>query len=272
MLPEGGACFGLTFAFLGAALRNGMLLNDYDESRFVAGPAVADHEHRGAVVVPDKSALDLHVARAGLLSYWSELERFQRPNLLTRTLQAVFEALITLEQDRGTKIGFHYGAIINGFARVLGISVGAPVTWFLQPKAAAGGPAGAAGDGKKTSGVYLLKSVFGRLPDGLFVFTLGRDGDQHATALCKSETQLLWFEPNQGLFVYDISGAEDAEETRSGDVVVEELARRINVYADLASKDSPQRHRGKFYPITGLISVVGDETLLEQLVTANLEP
>jgi len=106
------------------------------------------------------------------------------------------------------------------------------------------------------------------LPDGMFVFTLGRDGDQHATAVCKSNGKVIWFEPNQGMVIFDLKALEDdeqgivpAESSRKTGVLAD-LKNFLNVYEDMANEPDKQRHRGKFYPVTGMSPVADVELLL----------
>eukprot|EP00392_Amoebophrya_sp_AT5.2_P006977 g6989.t1 len=203
------------------------------------------------------------------------LNRFQSPNMLHRTLQAVFESVIYFDRARHKSIGSHYGRIINGLAKLFGFEVGSPRTVFLSPGKVLSGTVGDRGrvqrgiegdqqgseDGDRNweqlQAVDLSTDVFANdsvVQDGLYVFTIGKDGDQHATAIAKAGNEILLLEPNQGLLFFDATNAE-------------ELRSYLEVYENLAARDGVQRHRGKLYPVVGI--VMGDEELLQLAENAN---
>ncbi|CAD7969086.1 unnamed protein product [Amoebophrya sp. A25] len=168
----------------------------------------------------------------------ASVNRFQSPNMLHRTLQAVFESAIYFDRARHKSIGSHYGRIINGLANIFGFEVGAPRIYPLQD-------------------ADLASDVFEEMPDGLFVFTIGKDGDQHALAIAKAKGDVLLLEPNQGLMYFQVQAAE-------------KLRPYLEVYENLASRDGIQRHKGKLYPVIGVRDV--DETLMKRAEQANEKP
>lgn len=155
------------------------------------------------------------------LQHYPNLAHFRTPNVVHRTLQAVFEASIHFDKDRRKAIGEDYARIMNGLARVLGFGVGVPKVYYLQDVEDVG------------------RDVFGKMQDGIFIFTIGKDGDQHATGVLKSKSTILFLEPNQGLLLFDISAAH------------QHIRPFLKVYETLAHSTGPQRHRGKLYPLLG---------------------
>ncbi|CAD7935810.1 unnamed protein product [Amoebophrya sp. A120] len=258
VLPPDGACFGIVLAFLLTSIRN-----------YAFGAQQPSPQLAGTNDIEGKSTQTTKkLSTSSSLFSPEALNRFQSPNMLHRTLQAVFESVIYFDRAREKKIGSHYGRIINGLSSLFGFEIGAPKTYFLaedpellQPQVGGSTSSEDASERRtpeRTKRTSILQQVFtDDIQDGLYVFTIGKDGDQHATAIAKVDNQILWLEPNQGLIFFETSAAD-------------KLKPYIQVYENLASKDGFQRHRGKLYPVRGIAEP--DLNLLQLAERANERP